>query len=233
MPNPEAGLPGPDISVVLPIFSKDGHHPGPLRPLREEAGRRGMDLEAVVVDDGSPAPVSAPEWARVIRFDANRGKAAAVWAGVSAARGEVIVVYDADLPFGIKPVFAIAELCSGDAPVAIGQRTAPSGKRWRNLLHWAAQRWVYPAGVDSQCGLKAYHRTVAKEIADRTVWAGGFGHDLLLFEVLRNRRLPYRTLQVTPDPAVGERSSTFKPAHLRELWKLIRWLRRRRLAAGG
>ena len=222
----------PDISVVLPIYSRDGHQPGGLEPLRAQALRRGINLEAVVVDDGSPQPVAVPEWARLRRFESNRGKAAAVWAGVSAARGEVIVVYDADLPFGIEPVFDIAALCVPDSPVVIGQRTRPSGKRWRNLVHRMGARLVYPAGVDSQCGLKAYHRAVAREITDRIVWAGGFGHDLLLFETLRTRRIPYRTMEVAPVPHTGG-SSTVKIPHLRELWKLIRWLRRRRLSAGG
>jgi D-alanyl-D-alanine carboxypeptidase/D-alanyl-D-alanine-endopeptidase (penicillin-binding protein 4) len=78
--------------------------------LREAVAALGEDVEVLVVDDWSPdgtAEEAAAAGARVLRLDGNRGKGAAVRAGVLAARGRSVVFTDADLAYPPEQVGAV------------------------------------------------------------------------------------------------------------------------------
>src|SRR5260370_20358033 len=95
----------PEISIVVPCHNEREN----LRPL-VEAIHAALDplnraCELVLVDDGS----SDGSWEllkemgqadgrlRAFRLDSRSGQSAALWAGIRAARGGVVVTLDADL----------------------------------------------------------------------------------------------------------------------------------------
>lgn len=85
-------------SVVIPTRDR----PGPLaRCLAALDAQQGVELEVVVVDDGSRDPgavrqvVSAHEGARLLRLE-GRGPAAARNAGIREATGEILLLTDDD-----------------------------------------------------------------------------------------------------------------------------------------
>ncbi|MEM8812936.1 MAG: glycosyltransferase family 2 protein [Pseudomonadota bacterium] len=106
--DPAAGFPSdtrPALSIVIPVFNEEES----LSPLHAEvreatAGIDG-DTEIIFVDDGSTddsrrhleALASQDASVRYILFRRNFGKAAALDAGFSAARGRVVFTMDADL----------------------------------------------------------------------------------------------------------------------------------------
>jgi glycosyltransferase involved in cell wall biosynthesis len=66
----------------------------------------GMDLELIVIDDGSTDGTRQildrrdwPERARFLAHDRNQGKGAAVRTGLAAAQGEFTAIFDADLEY--------------------------------------------------------------------------------------------------------------------------------------
>jgi dolichol-phosphate mannosyltransferase len=91
-------------SLVIPCYNEAGNL-GPLLgaawPVLEKLG---ASWEAVLVDDGSTDGTSAlldaiaarRREVRVIHFPQNRGQAAALLAGLQAARGEIILTMDGD-----------------------------------------------------------------------------------------------------------------------------------------
>ena len=84
------------ISVVVPAYNEAGRIGAVLRPI---LGSRLID-EVIVVDDGSDdgtAEEAEQFPVRVLRLRANRGKAAALDAGVSEARNDTLLFLDADL----------------------------------------------------------------------------------------------------------------------------------------
>ncbi len=90
----------------------------------------GMDLELIVVDDGSTDGTQAildggdwPESVRVLRHDRNQGKGAAVRTALGAAQGEFSAIFDADLEY--DP----ADLRTLLPPLVEGQTNAVFGVR--------------------------------------------------------------------------------------------------------
>lgn len=89
------------VSVVIPAFNEAGRVGETVRALREALPARGWaNVEILVIDDGSTDATTAEAegaGARVIRLDRNRGKGAALTVGLDAARGELLLLADADL----------------------------------------------------------------------------------------------------------------------------------------
>jgi glycosyltransferase involved in cell wall biosynthesis len=90
----------------------------------------GMDLELIVVDDGSTDGTREildrtdwPERVRVLRHPQNRGKGAAVRTALEAARGEFAAIFDADLEYEPSDLGALLPpLVSGDTNAVFGVR---------------------------------------------------------------------------------------------------------------
>ncbi|MDD4903390.1 MAG: glycosyltransferase family 2 protein [Candidatus Bipolaricaulis sp.] len=84
------------ISVVVPAYNEAGRIGAVLEPI---LGSR-LVAEVIVVDDGSEdstADEASRFPVRLVRLPENRGKAAALDAGVSAAKHDVFLFLDADL----------------------------------------------------------------------------------------------------------------------------------------
>jgi len=79
---------------------------------------------------------------RVIRWKDNRGKGAAVRAGIEASTGDAVVIYDADLEYDPRDWAAMLRpLIEGQATVVYGSRF--TGER-RNMMfwHWVGNRFL-------------------------------------------------------------------------------------------
>jgi len=130
--------------------------------------------ELIVVDDGSTddtAVLAEAEADRVVRI-AHSGKAAAIIAGVDAARGDTVLFTDMDQATPISHAGALLTALDAGADVAIGSRGlaragAPAWRRALSLgqlgLRTALLGMPYS---DTQCGFKAFRRTAARDILD-------------------------------------------------------------------
>jgi polyisoprenyl-phosphate glycosyltransferase len=109
------------ISVIVPAYNEAGRISAVLEPI---AASQLVD-EVIVVDDGSDDATAAEAEkhpVRVIRLPENRGKAAALDAGVSVARNDVFLFLDADL-VGLKTEHVdqlIRAFIDGDLEMAVG-----------------------------------------------------------------------------------------------------------------
>jgi hypothetical protein len=175
---PGAGEPL-DLTVVVPAYNEaDRLEEGLPRLARSLGAVPGRRVEVVVVDDGSTDGTAARAEhlaglftrARVLRQPANRGKGAAVRAGVAAARAPEVAFMDADMSIDPDQLGALVAAL-GRADVAIGSRAGPDGavdydSRWRTTMGRAFNRLVNAVtGVglaDTQCGFKAFRTPVAR-----------------------------------------------------------------------
>ena len=116
------------LSVLVPAFNEQET----IRHVLNKIVDVGPALkEIIVVDDGStdetPAILadvaSQNERIRVVRFDHNRGKTAAICEAIRQADGDVLIVQDADLEYDPTEIpVVISPIVSGEADVVYGSR---------------------------------------------------------------------------------------------------------------
>jgi glycosyltransferase involved in cell wall biosynthesis len=127
---------------------------------------------------------------QVIELAGNRGKGAAVRAGVAAAAGEAIVFMDADLASDVADLPALLAALE-HAEVALGSRRLGRGAAlsagWR-IGSWAFHQVTRIFGpldlADTQCGFKAFRHAEAKVIFGLSQVAG-FAFDIEVLTIAR------------------------------------------------
>src|SRR5262245_7812493 len=149
---------GGRVSVVLPTLDEAGNIDRALSEILAEGRKASLDLEVIVVDDGSADGTrervrgweSRDPRVRLLARDGERGLAQAVLAGTAAATGEVVVVMDADLshPPEAAPLLAKAVL-GGACAMAIGSRYVPGGA----TPGWPLKRRIISRGAAALAGL--------------------------------------------------------------------------------
>ena len=164
------------ISVVVPIFNEKDALDQLHAELVQEAERLPYEFEFIFVDDGSTDGsrealrrlCRSDSRLQVICFRRNFGKSAALSAGFSMARGDVIVTMDADLqdkPAEMEKLLTRLEegydLVSGWKRV----RRDPVTKRWPSrLFNFVTSVLTGVPLHDINCGFKAYRREVVEEV---------------------------------------------------------------------
>jgi glycosyltransferase involved in cell wall biosynthesis len=159
----------PRVSAVIPAYREAGRIGETVRAL--EAALRtelGAEFEILVVDDGSPDATAAEAraaGARVIRLERNRGKGAALAAGLNSAGGQVLLMLDADLqdsaaeaPELLRPVL------TGEADITIAAFPRVAGHKGgfgfvQRLARWAMER----AGADPLTSPLSGQRALTRE----------------------------------------------------------------------
>jgi dolichol-phosphate mannosyltransferase len=154
----------PAVSVIVPVFNEEENIP----ILRSELGAalNGIDYEIIFVDDGSidhtAERIETAPNIRLIRFEKNSGQSAAIYAGLTAARGATMVIIDGDLqndPADIPRL--LAEITHG-ADLVCGYRVERQDtlvKRLTSRIANAVRSRYTKDGVrDTGCTLKAMRR---------------------------------------------------------------------------
>lgn len=143
----EDGPPRPDyrmLSVIVPVYNERRTVAEIIRRVR--SAPVGLELEVVVVDDGSTDGTDkvlaalADSTVRVLTHPANKGKGAAVRTALEVVRGDLVVIQDADLEYDPDDWPRLLEpLMKGKARVVYGSRF--TGER-KNMLpsHWIGNR---------------------------------------------------------------------------------------------
>lgn len=184
---PVAGVPStapPTLSVVLPVYNEEAVLGRSIERLLDTL--REWKSELLVVDDGSrdgSADVAC-RWAesdarvRLVQLKRNQGKGAAVRAGLAAARGEWMLITDADLSTDPACADDLLNALEHGADMVFGSRRAMGAQllqrqpRLREGLgrgFTALTNSLFGLGLgDLTCGFKALGRPAAEVLLNST-----------------------------------------------------------------
>jgi len=221
--------------VVIPAYNESGaiaRYPAELLAVLETNVH---DYEVVVVDDGSSDDTAARVEAlggrvRLVSHDVNRGLSAAIQTGIVAARGELVVMLDADLTFapGLIPLL-LDRFQRGDVDVVSGSPMlaafASDIPGWRIGISRVAAR-VYAILLGRNVTaispiFRLYRREHLLEILP--LQARGFEINAeILFELIRRGR---RIAEI-PAPLTQRLQGESKLDYRKELWRNARLVSR-------
>src|SRR5437867_7390643 len=140
----------PRLSIVIPAFNEAARICGSLEAVVRHFARSGEDVEVVVVDDGctdatvetvarfaAEGPPQGRLEIRVLRNGRNRGKGYSIKHGVLMARGDLVLISDADFSTPIDELpLLLQAVDEGGHPIAIGSRGLREPRIVRRQAVW-------------------------------------------------------------------------------------------------
>ena len=159
----------PDLSIVVTLYDEESTVEELYRRVVEALGARPFEL--VFVDDGSSDGTWAAverlhegdERVRGVRFKRNAGQHPAMHAGLSRARGDILVTMDGDLQNQPEDIPRLIAAVESGADVASGRRAARHDSWGRTvpsrLINGMLRRFTGVAISDFGCAFNAYRRS--------------------------------------------------------------------------
>jgi glycosyltransferase involved in cell wall biosynthesis len=167
------------LSVIIPVYNEADHIREILR--RVQAAKRAKEI--IVVDDGSSdgtrdilKKLDGRNRLRVIMHEKNQGKGAAVVTGLNAAKGDILLIQDADLEYHPRDYPALLQ------PIEEGVADVVYGSRFLGGPHRVAMFWHLVANqlltlmtnvlfntilTDMETGYKVFRRKVIEDMIIR------------------------------------------------------------------
>lgn len=164
-----------DISVVIPVFNESAVLDELVRRILETMDAMKRPYEVILVDDGSGddsaaiiEAAAAKAGGRIVGVFLNRnyGQHAAIMAGFTDARGDVVVTLDADLQNPPEEVPKLVAKVDEGYDVVGSVRVPREDSAFRRIASYITNRAVQKAtGVnmhDYGCMLRAYRRSIVQ-----------------------------------------------------------------------
>ena len=213
------------VSVVIPCLDEAETIAECVSTARAVLEENGLEGEVLVVDNGSSD--GSGDLARaagaVVVEERRRGYGSAYLAGLAAARGDYIVMVDADLTYDFREIPRFVDELEDGAELVVGNRLGgvqPGAMPWLsrvgNPLLSGFLNMLYRTNVhDAHCGMRAVQRGVLPVLNMRTV-----GMEFASEMVIRatRERLDVREIPIELHPRVG----TSKLSPFRDGWRHLR-----------
>jgi dolichol-phosphate mannosyltransferase len=158
------------ISIVVPVYNEEDNVLPLAAELRDAAQQASRSYELIFVDDAS----TDATWSRIaeahrrdpfvrgLRHTRNAGQSAALWTGLEAARGEVLVTLDGDCQNNPADLPSLLEQL-GDCDFVCGVRQKRQDN-WLRLVSTRVARWARRSVFnvdfrDTGCAFRAFRRS--------------------------------------------------------------------------
>lgn len=164
---------GPLVSIIVPAFNECAT----LEELVQRVTQLQCRKEIILVDDGSTdgtaervSQLTQLAEVRGLYHCRNAGKGAAIRTGLAEAKGDIVVIQDADLEYDPAEIEKLIEpIVAGRADVVYGTRfgsggpaVGPRSRRLANrFLTWLSNRFTGLRLTDMETCYKAFRREVA------------------------------------------------------------------------
>jgi undecaprenyl-phosphate 4-deoxy-4-formamido-L-arabinose transferase len=167
----EAPAPAPELSVVVTLLNEEASVDELYRRTVAALDAVGRSYELIFVDDGSGDGTfaalerlhAANGRVRIVRFKRNFGQHPAMHAGLSRARGEIVVTMDGDLQNAPEDIPRLVEAVLAGNDVASGRRASRKDSWGRTLpsrlINGMLRRFTGAPISDFGCAFNAYRRS--------------------------------------------------------------------------
>jgi glycosyltransferase involved in cell wall biosynthesis len=225
---PDVAVERPEVSVVIPCLDEAGSIEECVRRSRAALDQAGIRGEVVVADNGSrdgSAELAAAAGAHVVHVS-RRGYGSAYLGGFEHARGEYVVMLDADLTYPFERIPAFVQSLRDGADLVMGDRMdniQPGAMSWLhryvgNPVLSGTLNLFFRTGVrDAHCGMRALRREALPRLDLRTT-----GMEFASEMVIRasKEQLDIRELPIEYHPRGGQS----KLSSFRDGWRHLRFL---------
>jgi len=197
---------GPVVSVVLPAFNEEDALPTVVEGIR----RWTPNAEIVVVDDGSTdgtARVAQHLGCVIVLHDHNRGKGSALRSGLARARGDKVIIMDADASYPASALPKMVDLLDTHdfvrADRQINDSNTPYVNRVGNRALGATLRTLHGLGPgDHLSGLYGFKRGVLEDLATD---ATGFDIEVEIGIKVKERGFSVAVFPIDYLPRIGDK----------------------------
>jgi hypothetical protein len=220
-----------EVSIVMPCLNEAATLASCIRKAQAAIARDGLAAEIIVADNGSTdaSPTIARALGARLVVAQQRGYGAALQAGIDAARGQYVVMGDADDSYDFSAIGPfVAKLRQGSDLVM--------GNRFRGGIDRGAMRWSHrfignPVltaigrfffGIrigDFHCGLRAFRKDAYERMGLRTTGME-FASEMVIKAGLKRMR-------IDEVPTVLHKDGRNRPPHLRtwrDGWRHLRFM---------
>jgi glycosyltransferase involved in cell wall biosynthesis len=215
------------VSVVIPCLNEADNIVRCVTLAQEVLDENELSGEVIVVDNGSEdgsAELAEAAGATVIR-EPRRGYGRAYLSGFEAARGDYIVMIDADLTYDFREIPRFVRELDDGAELVMGNRMQsiePGAMPWLNryvgnpIMSWSINALFRTRVRDPQCGMRAFRRDALPRL-DLYSWGFEFASEM----VFRAARvgLEVRQFPITLHPRGG---GAPKLSPMRDGWRNLR-----------
>lgn len=221
---------GPEVTVLFPCFNEEAAIGGCVEQSIQVMQEAGINGEVLVVDNASTdrsPDIARESGARVVREE-RKGYGSAYLRGFSEARGQIIIMLDADgtYPAEMIPDFVQA-MRDGDVEMVIGNRFAgkmeqdamPLLNRYvGNPILSGMTRLLYRVSLkDIHCGMRGIRRSVIPRLSLQTPGME-FATEMIVKAL--DHELRFKQLDIPYRPRIGD--SKLSP--LRDAWRHVEYM---------
>ncbi len=163
------------ISVVIPVYNEEKNLPELIRRCLEACRSMGLPFELILVDDGSrdtsaqlisEASERHPDELIGVFLNRNYGQHAAILAGFSQSKGDIVVTLDGDLQNPPEAIPVLVKKAQEGYDVVGTVRANRQDTGFRKLSSWIINKLVQrTTGVlmhDYGCMLRAYRKNIVE-----------------------------------------------------------------------
>lgn len=218
----------PLVSVVIPCLNESENIEECVTRARRVLAENNLTGEVIVADNASEdgSPEIAKKAGAIVVHEPRRGYGSAYLAGFAAARGQYVVMADADLTYDWNDIPRFVEKLEEGAELVMGDRMDnihPGAMPWLhryvgNPILSGILNLFFRTGVrDAHCGMRGFRREILPKLDLRTT-----GMEFASEMVIRasKEKLDIRQVPIEYHPRGGEsKLSTF-----RDGWRHLRFL---------
>jgi glycosyltransferase involved in cell wall biosynthesis len=218
-----------EISVVIPCLNEEESVAIVVAKALEGIAATGLRGEVIVADNNSEdaSRDRAEEAGARVVVEPRRGYGSAYLAGVAAARGEYVVMADADDTYDVTKLGDLVVRLQDGADMVLGSRfegqilpgAMPWSHRWiGNPILTGILNWFYKVQVsDAHCGLRAVRRDTLHVLQLETTGME-FASEMVIKAAKRGLRV--EEVPIVYHPRIGESKLNSVP----DAWRHVRFM---------